>query len=191
MVIASALYAGVTEDNEKAPNNQYRTNLTTLIAGYILFLITLFPFGKTGVEASQAWLTVSLLAIGGLIVFALHLIFNSSIVWRKRLVAYIIVILVAVLAVAGTVVYHKHAYSKYMAEVSTVKPVAELESEYNGFRQKVDTMRRYAGMEAQNRQQVDARYQWEEFERDNGTKLGFSLDELRLNAWTNVIDEKN
>lgn len=51
-------------------------------------------------------------------------------------------------------------------------------------------MRRYASVEAQNRQQVDARYQWEEFERDNGTRLGFSLNELRLNAWTNVVDEK-
>lgn len=104
MVVASSLFAGVTEDSEKSPKNKYRANLTILIAGYVLFLITLFPFGKTGVEASQAWLTVSLLAIGGLFVLALHLIFNSSMMWRKRLAFYMIVILVAVLAVAGTVV---------------------------------------------------------------------------------------
>lgn len=53
-----------------------------------------------------------------------------------------------------------------------------------------DLQRLIRAWEAQNRQQVDARYQWEEFERDNGVRLGFSLNELRLNAWTNVIDEK-
>lgn len=114
---------------------------------------------------------------------------HSTAEWWVRFLYGISIIIVLVSAICAVSFAGYAQNSRQQLTVQAAKPLNSLTVEYGKTRKLHDLMQRYAKLEAQNRQQADARYQWEEFERDNGIRLEFSLNELRLNAWTNVTDE--